>query len=325
MFIRRDEGYYEEKLKMAIGDGKRYNIATVPEEEQRIFRNAFIKLHQQYHFPEGVSGRFKQNQTHQKTHVHGGPSFLPWHRELCNRLEELLRKVEPGISLHYWDFTQEPEKVKLLGQSGLFGASHGMVGPPLDVLHNKGVEKGSRGRRDPSDPTAPPQDPTLPPQEIVRSVKETLFYPAGGDETIINAREIDINGKPIPQRSQWRIFRQALERAHNNAHEYIGGNIGTDHFAFEDPFVFLLHSNIDRLWASWQLQPGKAWRLNPEEIYGSESTVDRITEFMDPWAAVRPEQKMRPWGFEWPVEKKNSKDDSIVRQVPKYDRYTNIP
>jgi hypothetical protein len=324
MFISGDNPFHNEKVKLVIGDGKRYNIAALPEEEQIIFRNAFIKLHEQYHFPDGVSGWFKQDQIHQKTHVHSGPSFLPWHRELCIRLEELLRKVEPGISLHYWDFRVEPEKVNILGQKGVFGASHGMVGPPFDVLHNKGIAEGSRGRRDPRDPTAPPQDPTLPPQEIVRDVDETLFYPSDGDERIINAKEIDINGNPIPQQSQWRIFRQALERAHNAAHQYIGGNIETDHFAFEDPFVFILHSNIDRLWASWQLQPGKAWRLNPDEIYGSESNHERITEFMDPWAAVRSEQKMRPWGFEWPAEKKNSKDDSIVRQVPKFDKYTTI-
>jgi hypothetical protein len=144
------------------------------------------------------------------------------------------------------------------------------------------------------------------------------------DEKIVNAQEIDIDGNPIPQRYQWHLFRRALERVHNDAHSYIGGNIGTDHFAFEDPFVFLLHSNVDRIWASWQLQPGKTWRLNPNEVYGSEPNDERITEFMDPWAAVRPKQTMRPWGSDWPAEKKNAKDISIVSKVPKYDKYTNL-
>lgn len=73
-----------------------------------------------------------------------------------------------------------------------------------------------------------------------------------------------------------------MERAHNAAHGYIGGTIGTDRFAFEDPFVFLLHTNVDRLWASWQLQPGEGWRLKPDEIYVSEFNDPRIKEFMDP-------------------------------------------
>jgi hypothetical protein len=307
---------------MVLGDGKRYNIARLSPEEQKIFRDAFIKLHLQYKFPDRVSGWFKQDQIHQVTHVHAGPGFLPWHRELCNRLEELLRKVEPGISLHYWDFTQNPEEINLLGQNGVFGASHGMVDAPLDVLHNKGIEKGSRGRRRPEDPEAPPEalDFTLPPQVIERDVMGESFFPfADTDENIINA------GKTMTQQVQWPIFRRALEHAHNAAHGYIRGNIGTDHFAFEDPFVYLLHSNVDRLWASWQLQPGEGWRLEPDKVYGRDSDDPRITEFMDPWAAVRPEQRTRPWGFEWPAEKKNARDDSIVKQVPKYDKYTNIP
>lgn len=309
---------------LAIGDGIRYNVATLPLPEQTIFRDAFVKLHRDFFFPDGVSGWFKQDQIHQKTHVHEGAGFLPWHRELCNRLEDLLRKVEPGVSLHYWDFSQKPEDVNILGPNGLFGASHGRVGPPLDVLHNNGIEQGSRGRRDPNDPSAPPQDPKLPPQDIVREIDEGIFPFAESDESIVNAQEIDMDKNPIPQQHQWRIFRRALQRAHNLSHDYIGGNIETDHFAFEDPFVYLLHSNVDRLWASWQLQSGKEWRLNPEEVYGSESNDQRITEFMDPWAAVRPEQTMRPWGSDWPAEKKNAKDVTIVSRVPKYDKYTNI-
>jgi hypothetical protein len=48
-------------------------------------------------------------------------------------------------------------------------------------------------------------------------------------------------------------FRLALEGAHNSIHGYIGGDIGAQHQAFEDPFVFLLHANVDRLFAMWQL------------------------------------------------------------------------
>jgi hypothetical protein len=310
---------------LTLGDGIRYNIVTLPPEEQRIFRDAFVKLHKKYFFPDGVSGWFKQDQIHQKTHVHAGAGFLPWHRELCNRFEELLRdpEVEPGISLHYWDFAQNPEEVNLLGPNGLFGASHGRVAPPLNVLHNNGVEAGSR--REPSNPNAPPADPTLPPQDIVRDL-DPVFPFTSTDERIIKSGDT-FDGKPVAQENQWPRFRLALERAHNSAHDYIGGNIENSHFAFEDPFIFLLHSNVDRLWASWQLQPGKEWRIKPNEIYGIESEAERITEFMEPWAGgtVHLEQKMRPWGVDWAAEKKNAKDDSIATQIPKYDKYTNLP
>lgn len=307
-----------------LGDGIRRNISSLTLEEQKLFRDAFIKLHEQYHFPDNVSGWFKQDQIHQKTHVHGGPSFLPWHRELCNQLEALLRMVEPGISLHYWDFHQNPIEINLLGTDGLFGASEGMVGPPLDILHNKGIEEGSRGVRDPDDSTAPPQDPTLPPREILRGVGlfETKFPFAISDEEIIHTGDI-FNGQPVENQYHYSVFSLGLERVHNLAHDYIGGSIRSDHRAFEDPFVFLLHSNIDRLWAKWQLQTGKEWRLNPEEIYGIAAT-ERITENMEPWAGgtVHSEQKMRPWGIDegWPTILKNSKHPSIVSTIPQYDR-----
>jgi hypothetical protein len=115
---------------------------------------------------------------------------------------------------------------------------------------------------------------------------------------------------------------------HNNAHGYIGRNIGSGrHTAFEDFFVYLLHCNVDRLWASWQLQTGKEWRLDPDKIYGFESSDSQLNENMEPWAGgtSHPEQKIRPWESDWAAENRNAKHDSIVKQVPKYDKITRIP
>jgi Common central domain of tyrosinase len=88
---------------MALGDGIRRNIATVSQQERNRFRDAIIALNQRFFpgdradFPAGhVSHWFKQDEIHQATHVHGSPAFLPWHRELCNRFEAMLREVDPG-------------------------------------------------------------------------------------------------------------------------------------------------------------------------------------------------------------------------------------
>jgi len=58
--------------------------------------------------PGGVNWWFKQDEIHQATHVHGGPEFLPWHREITNRFEALLREINPQLSLHDWDFKEDP-------------------------------------------------------------------------------------------------------------------------------------------------------------------------------------------------------------------------
>ncbi len=103
---------------MVLGDGIRRNIAHVDPAERNMLRDAILEMHRRFYPgnrgetpPGGVSWWFKQDEIHQATHVHGGPEFLPWHRELTNRFEELLRQINPQLSLHYWDFKEDPRNI----------------------------------------------------------------------------------------------------------------------------------------------------------------------------------------------------------------------
>jgi Common central domain of tyrosinase len=295
-----------------MADGVRRNVAKISEAERDKLRDAIVALDGVL-YPDGVSHWDKQDAIHQATHVHGGPAFVTWHRELCNRFEALLRQVDSTVSLHYWDWTTDPRQspdgaggfTNLFSSDFMVSAS-GRAGTPLDTLDNNGVLAGSR------DATGNPADP---PQEITRSV---AAGPPGlpADATIVAA------GDALPQGEQWQAFRMALEGAHNSAHGYIGGTIGGAHSAFEDPFVFLLHSNVDRLWASWQLMPAQAWRLDPAQVYGIETANPAILENMEPWAGV---SGLRPWA---PPDNeqlvKNSLDPSVVTP-PEYDDYAMRP
>jgi hypothetical protein len=87
-----------------IGDGIRRNIATVSRQERDLFIDAIKKLNgPPFVYPGlrsdfsagGVTYWFKQDEVHHASHVHGCPQFPPWHRELCNRFEALLRQVHP--------------------------------------------------------------------------------------------------------------------------------------------------------------------------------------------------------------------------------------
>lgn len=98
---------------MALGDGIRRNVATVSQQERDLLLDAFLKLDTTKFYPDGVSYWDKQEDIHKNAHFHGvdvhaGPAFIPWHRVLVNRLEELLREIHPEISLHYWDWTTDP-------------------------------------------------------------------------------------------------------------------------------------------------------------------------------------------------------------------------
>jgi hypothetical protein len=98
---------------MPLGDGIRRNVAKISQQERDRLRDAFLALDTSKFYPDGVSVFDKQEDIHKAGHpggsdVHSGPAFLPWHRELCNRLESALREVDPEISLHYWDWTTDP-------------------------------------------------------------------------------------------------------------------------------------------------------------------------------------------------------------------------
>ena len=278
---------------MALGDGIRRNIAHVTAAERTRFKNAIVQHHSRY-YPDGISKWVKQDQIHEATHVHGGPSFLPWHRELCNRFEELLREIDPELSLHYWDWTEDPTAADDgnggtvdLFTTNFMGASSGTVGDPFSGFPTitRNVSAGAPG--------------------------------VDSDADIINST----NG--VAQNDQYNTFREKLEGSpnHNSVHGYIGGTIGDPHTAFEDPFVFLLHSNVDRLWAKWQTEPGEEWRLNPNQVYGSETDHPNIVETLEPWDGG---SGLRPWA---PPDNqqlvKDSKHFSIA-MPPCYDTNGNL-
>ncbi len=105
-------------------------------------------------------------------------------------------------------------------------------------------------------------------------------------------------GDSLPEAQQFPALRVALELMHDSIHGYLGGTVGGDpHHAFHDPFVFLLHSNADRLWAMWQRAPGREWRLSPDRVYGDDR--DRTNLGQDPFDSGEPitaiNDNLQPW------------------------------
>jgi Common central domain of tyrosinase len=265
--------------------------------------------------------------------------------------------------LHYWDWTTDPRGSifgpGFMGSSGgpggrfpdpniRFPGSNptGDVGPPFWDPANGLVFGTPQDRRNPASPV------TAAPFPIWRNVKAgapgapiTAPFNMPSDSTIATT------GNNLATDQQYRalsghqlaLINQDLSQvlgltlAHNIAHGYIGGTVGGDaHFAFLDPFVFLLHSNVDRLWAMWQTTPGQSWRLDPNVVYGVDGSttkvanragfngfIDGILTELEPWAgnpnndpSVR---KIRPWAPpDNQTEVKNSKHPSVVFP-PRYD------
>ena len=206
--------------------------------------------------------------------AHGRRGFLPWHRALLLDLERELQKIEPRVALPYWRFDRPAPALftkEFLGAAGAggklqFGDSH-----PLNGWVTDGVAGLKRAPYFDTRTSGAKNDQGLP----VRSELDTL---ALGEPGGLYARLITLEGNP-----------------HGRAHSSFDGPIDTIDTAARDPLFFLLHANVDRLWARWQAAKrrfdpsadiayspqGEGRRVNDEDV------VDRIghcaLDSMWPW------------------------------------------
>ena len=51
------------------------------------------------------SGTFPSGPAEGVNGAHGGPAFLPWHREYLLRFENELREIDSQVAIPYWDWT----------------------------------------------------------------------------------------------------------------------------------------------------------------------------------------------------------------------------
>lgn len=111
-----------------------------------------------------------------------------------------------------------------------------------------------------------------------------------------------------------------MKNAHDTgAHSYIGGTISHPHYSFHDPFVFLLHSNLDRLWVKWQTEPSHPERMNPSTAYSGLSPAELTnlsTELVEPWAGGT---GMEPWASDPTKRALVTYTDLSVVTPPCYD------
>jgi hypothetical protein len=307
-------------LYMTLSKVVRKNISKISSKERDDLINAIISLNinSKFVYPGnrddkpfvgGVSFWFKQDEIHQATHVHRGPAFLTWHRELCNRFERLLRMSDKNISLHYWDWNEDLEKtidsddnIINLFTDQFMGNSKGEAGEPWlgNNFYNphpiedkyRGIESFDIEHNNPADPpltiTRDKQYGTL--HEFMERNDAEIFT----DEDIIKSYS-------------YSEMRFKLEYVHNWAHSYIGGTIGDPHTSFRDPFVFLIHSNVDRLFSAWQRCKNFEWRLDPEQVYGEDKETVALGS-TSPRVVVGIQTLLSPWcGIGYPFEYINSK------------------
>lgn len=275
----------------------RKNAATATVAERDAYRDAILSVGTlpAFVFPGGMTYWHKQDQVHQSgpANRHGTSAFLPWHREFINRYEILLQESNPLVTLLYWDWTTNPSGLMTPTFMGASGSGPGSA--PIGAPFHPGV------------------GPTLFPPAVSRDLGGNPLTPTPTTTT-------DASLMAIPSYAP-SGFNLNIEgnpnHPHNWSHVYIGGNMSSVPTATEDPFFFLLHGNVDRLWAMWQRNPANLTRLDPATTYDGHSANINITTNMRPWDGTGP--AIQPWTIaDGYIVTKNPKHPSVV-YPPIYD------
>lgn len=176
-------------------------------------------------------------QTYRNIHIngtlreaHGFDGFLPWHRAYLLDVERELQNFDPDVALHYWRWDRP---APLLFSADYFGAPDPASGfakfsaaNPLrlwSIDNRQGIDR-------------------LPFFDVATSgAHNELGQPTRPDT--------DITGFT----STYGQLRALFEgNPHGRAHLSFSGDIDFPPTAPRDPLFFLLHCNVDRLWAKWQ-------------------------------------------------------------------------
>jgi tyrosinase len=232
----------------------RKNANTLSNGERDRFISAFGKLNDQ------GRGRFADfNNMHKEpgySQAHAAPGFLSWHRAYLLDLERQLQAIDASVALPYWRFDEPAPNVftrDFMGESDANGTVKFRNGNPLEYWRTDDDLGITRTPRFPTS-QAPP-----------RPMKEAPTLALG---------------------NQFRTFRDMEDDPHGQAHVSFGGYIHDPWTAAKDPLFFLLHCNVDRLWAKWQQRQNSRFDPGVATSFDEQRTSlpgHKLDDTMWPW------------------------------------------
>ena len=240
-------------VKVMVRIRKNANNLT-PAERDRLV-SAFAQINNQ---GAGRFADFRDMHTNVTSpQAHGAPGFLPWHRAYLLDLERELQSIDPTVALPYWRFDQASPNIFTLdffGVSNSVGTVSFSPTNPLQFWRTDGVP-GINRRPFFATNSAPPG---------LRTEAQTLAL-----------------GNAYP------AFRTLEGNPHGSAHTSFGGFISSIGTAARDPLFFLLHCNVDRLWAKWQRQFGRFDPAVAASFDGAANPIGHnLPDTMWPWNGI---------------------------------------
>ncbi|CAN7769716.1 tyrosinase family protein [Rhizobium leguminosarum] len=161
--------------------------------------------------------------------AHFDVGFLPWHRCYLLDLERELQAIDPSVALPYWRFDEPAPNVFTRAFMGLPDASGRLIftaGHPFESW----VTDTQVG--------------------ILRS----MGFPPGGRPPSVLGEAATLALGPFAGATRYGSFATLEGNPHGLAHTSFSGAsyIRRIPIAARDPLFFMLHCNVDRLWAKWQ-------------------------------------------------------------------------
>ncbi|MER7958736.1 tyrosinase family protein [Streptomyces sp. NPDC096030] len=253
-------------------------VAAVLELKRSGKYDDFVRTHIDYYVADG-DNRLRV--------AHMTPSFLPWHRKFLLEFERALRRIDPTVTVPYWDWTRDNTPAASLWSEDFMGGNgrredlQVMTGPFAYAGGRWAVKHGMTEGRFLTRDFGRPQDPvTLPTKAQLDAVmRETVYDVEPWNSTSRSGFRNTLEGW-APGRGNERF------RIHNRVHRWVGG-LMLGGASVNDPVFWLHHSFVDLLWSRWQQRNPRAGYLPAHPPQLGESQYRRI--------AAR-DEKMGPWG-----------------------------
>jgi tyrosinase len=168
--------------------------------------------------------------------AHQNAGFPPWHRAYLLDLERELQRIDPSVALPYWRFDEPAPNLFTRDFMGVADVSTGRVlfsaTNPLQFWTTDGVIGIVRR-----------------PRFNTQTQQATSLL--GPVLTEVETFQLGLTATSTPVHRYSR-FRRYEGNPHGAAHVSFTGSISQIPTAAKDPLFFLLHANVDRLWAKWQ-------------------------------------------------------------------------
>jgi tyrosinase len=238
----------------------RKNANNLTPGERDRFVAAFAKLNDQ---GTGRFADFRSMHTNAGSpEAHGAPGFLPWHRAYLLDLERELQAIDPSVALPYWRFDRPAPTMfnrDFLGVSDSLGTVEFSPTNPLQFWTTDGVQ----------------------------GIKRRPLF----DTATRGAIGVLKESQTLALGNRYALFQEMEGNPHGLAHTSFGGSISSIPTAAKDPLFFLLHANVDRLWAKWQrrfgrFNPAQAASFDRNAANGGNRIGHNLPDTMWPWNGI---------------------------------------